>query len=149
MNLGVLSELKGQAWKLATFGTGIVGTAVAVGLGVCLLVEKAEHAKTEADRADLYSQIYTPKTGYLAQVTQLRTNYETCSASLVTQNAAIEKLAVAGTAALAEAERKLDDAQEQSRRANARVAEIMKPLVGTDTCQRSVEIYERIKKDLK
>lgn len=148
MNLGVISELKGQAWKLATIGTGIVGATVAVGLGVCLLVEKHEHAQTEAARAELHDQIYTPGTGYLAVQTQLRTNTATLQTSLDVQNAKIDKLARESTAALAEADQKLDIAQENSRRANARVSELMKPLVGADTCSRSVEMYDRIMKDL-
>lgn len=135
---------KAQAWKLATAGTA----TVALGLGVALVVEKIEHGKTEQARELLHAQIYDVGTGLIARNTQLATNVQQLQTTIDAQNVASQVRADRDAAALAEANKSLTAAQAATAKANARVAELMRPLVGKDFCTRVVEMDERILKDL-
>lgn len=141
----MITALLSAPWKLATAGA----VAVSIGLAGALFLEKRDHAVTEKARADLAAQIYTPGTGYLAQVAQLQTNVSTLDAKLSQQNDAIARQKSESDAAMAEAEKSLSSAQAATAAAERRIGVLMRPLVGQDVCQRMIEMDERFLETLK
>lgn len=137
--------IEARVWQLGTIGA----SAAAVGLGVALLVSGARLKDAQAARDHLQIAIDQPVTGWAARLTTCQNNTATLQASITGQNAQIDALKAEGVRRTAAAAAALADAQKETVKARANAAEIMKPLVGVDTCQRVNEADERLLEALK
>lgn len=118
-------------WKLATGAAAIVGL-VLVSL---LMASYFENRDLNTAKAELSRRIDDPKTGYVVQLAQARTNEETLKLVVKRQNAAYETLSAASKAQLAQTERKLELAQAETRRAEVRLENFMRTKPQGDTLE--------------
>jgi hypothetical protein len=137
----IAAWLAAQAWKI---GTG-VASAAALGLSVALMISQAQHG---ADVRKIASHEETIR-GLGAMLTQCRENTTMLEGAIRTQNTAIATQAAEGAKRLAAAEQGLATAQAATLAAERRIGVLMRPLVGADTCQRMIEMDERVLEDLK
>lgn len=133
----ILNELKAKIWQIAT-GASLL---ISAGLGVALLMEKIETRHLTKSRDRLEQLIHDPKTGYIAQLAQARTNYATIEGDLTDANRRIQDISDAGATNLAAAEAGLKTARIETAHANERAAAILNLKVkGSDQCERLIEI---------
>lgn len=106
--------------------------------GTYKLGERAEHAKMQlvVDRLD-------------ADLDQCHANGRALNAAIAGQNEAIRKNSAADAAKLATASTELTKAQQETREAQAVFSQLMRPLVGVDTCARVLEVDRRFLETLK
>lgn len=140
MGLGIIQEVRARAWQVAT----AAAVCASVGLAGALLIEKHDHKGTAKQLAATLEQ----RDDLIERNAQLYSNITSLQIAIDARNVAIQQQADRDAAALAEADQKLTAAQVATAKANARVAELMRPLVATDFCSRIVEMDERILKDL-
>lgn len=75
-------------------------------------------------------------------------NVATLDVAISRQNAAVAAKAAADQARLSLAERELASARAANAKSASRIAELMRPLVGADTCTRLIEVDERLTRSL-
>lgn len=109
--MDLLAPFTGQLWKVATGGAALV----ALVLSALLLSSYFENRNLVTQRNTLTASINDPKTGYIAQLAQARTNVETLKVEVASQNAAYTKLSADSQARLAASEKQLAAAQAQTR----------------------------------
>lgn len=140
MGLNIVQEIRARAWQAAT-----VGTAVALlGVSGAWLIEKHDHGRTRAE----LTAVQTDRDELVTRLAIANGNITNLSVAIDERNKAIDAQASRDAAALAEAGKRLAAAQAATAKANAKVADLMRPLVGQDYCSRVVEMDERIMKDL-
>lgn len=106
-----MSFLSGNLWKIATGGAAIL----AVILSSFLLSKTLENRDLTSQRNKLSQQINDPKTGYVAQLAQARTNEEQLKTAVARQNVAYAELSRTSAARIADSERRLAIAQSATR----------------------------------
>lgn len=106
--------------------------------GTFKLGERSEHAKMQlvVNRLD-------------ADLDQCHANGRALNAAIDGQNVAIQANSAADLAKLATASTELTRAQRETREAQSVVAQLMRPLVGVDTCARVLEVDRRFLETLK
>lgn len=102
--------LQGNLWKAATGAAGVVVLALAFLLATSYM----ENRSLANQRNKLSQQINDPKTGYIAKLAQAQSNVVILTMALDEQNKKIEKLGAEHRARVAEAERRLKEAQRQT-----------------------------------
>lgn len=141
----MIAWIEARIWQVGTIGA----SAAAIGLGIALLVSGARLKDAEAARDKLQASITAPGTGWAARLTTCQNNVVTLGSAIQTQNDAIKRTGEESAARLAAASAALKAAQRDNARAEAKVAALMKPLVGVNTCQRVIEADERLLESLK
>jgi len=142
----MIGWVQAQAWKLGTFGAA----AVALLLGVLLLVEKAETGRLTAANAALSDAIYNPQTGYIAQLSQCHTNVESLKASLDSQSTKVKALEADSNRRLAAAEEDLAEARATAARLEVRAdATLDYRPAGADACARVEDVRRKYLEALK
>lgn len=116
-----LSLFKGQLWKVATVITGILS----IGLVSLLLSSYFENRDLLNQRTELVKAINDPKTGYVAQLTQARTNVVQLEVALDTQRHSFEAKAAEREAVLARTAEQLAVAQQQTRAMEKRLSSFL------------------------
>jgi hypothetical protein len=106
------SFLTGSAWKLAFGGSAIVGLV----LSALLLASCFENRSLSSQRDALAQQINDPKTGYIAQLAQARTNVSQLQTAVETQNKNYTTLKKNSEARLAASQAALTAARSHSRK---------------------------------
>jgi hypothetical protein len=129
------SFITAHLWKIATGGAAVF----ALVLGVFLLSSYSENRGLSQQRDAFAEKINNPKTGYIAQLAQARTNVEQLKTVVETQNAAIDRLSAEGAARLAASERRLAAAQAETRVLERKVAVFM------STKPQGVTLDERVR----
>lgn len=137
--------IEARVWQIGAIGGGLV----AAGLAVSLAITAANLHRVEKERDDVRASITAPVTGWAARLTTAQNNAATLEGRVKDQNARIDALGRDSAARLAEAEKALTAAQRGQAVAEAKVAKIMKPLVGADTCLRVIEADERLMESLR
>lgn len=139
------SFLAGSAWKLAFGGSAIVGLV----LSALLLASYFENRSLSSQRDQLAQQINDPKTGYIAQLVQARTNVAQLQTTIETQNKAYDKLEKDSAAALAASKARLAAAQAQTRQVERQLGHFLatKPQ-GATLEDRIRDIDDRAMKEL-
>lgn len=151
--IGLLTFAARAGGLLKAFTTSKVGMAViAVALiaaGLFALYNTGFVAGRKAGRAEVQATIDQPVTGWKARLATCQGNTVVLQGALASQNDRIDSLGRDSAARLAEAEKGLAAAQRGQAAAEARVAKIMKPLVGADTCLRVIEADQRLMESLR
>lgn len=103
--------LSGQVWRIAT------GAAAVIALAMMALLMSSYFTNRELtqQRDVLANRINDPKSGYVAQLAQARTNVEQLKVAVAVQNAAYDKLSAESAARLAESKRQLAAAQAETK----------------------------------
>ncbi len=114
----LLSFFQGHLWKVATIGAGVI-SLILVSL---LIASTFENRDLSNARAVLASRIDDPKTGYVAQLAQARTNEETLKLVVKRQNEAYTTLSAKSKSDLALTEAALVVAQRETKLAESRLA---------------------------
>lgn len=117
----MLNIFTGQLWKWATGGAAVVAL-ILCGL---LMTSYFENQSLTKQRNALAQQINDPKTGYIAQLSQARTNVAQLRQTIAVQNREIDRLSAESRARLAEAERRLAAAQAATRRMERQLAQFL------------------------
>lgn len=132
-------------WKIATGGAAIL----ALVLGFFLLTTTLENRSLTKQRDKLSLSITDPNTGYIARLTQSRTNVVTLEGAIKTQNEAYEKQSKAAQAELARLKKELSAAQAETRASERRLSQFLatKPK-GNTLAERVTDIDNRVLKDL-
>lgn len=112
------SFLTGQLWKIATGGAVVV----AILLSGLLVASSFENKDLMKQRNTLAAQINDPKTGFIAQLSQLRTNQAVLTQAIETQNVAYDKLSKESAARLAATRAALLVAQRETNTAERKLA---------------------------
>lgn len=112
-----MSWLTGQAWKIATGGAVVITLL----LSALLMASYFQNRDLSSARAELARRIDDPKTGYVVQLAQARTNEATLKAVVTRQNAAYATLSATSRAQLAQSERALALAQARTREMEVRL----------------------------
>jgi hypothetical protein len=141
----MIAWLEARAWQVGTIGAA----AVALGLAVALSISTARLHDAQTARDALQASIDAPGTGWAARLTTCTNNTATLKAGIEAQNGQIEGLRAEGAKRLAEADKAVTAAQRDAAKAQAKIAALMKPLVGADTCLRVIEADERLLETLK
>lgn len=129
------SFLTGQCWKYATGAAAVV----ALILSSLLLASYFQNRGLETEKEKLAQLINDPKTGYIAQLAQARTNVAQLQRAVETQNAAIERLSAEGKARLAESERRLAAAQAQTKQMEKKLAGFLATKPQGDTLEDRIQ----------
>jgi hypothetical protein len=103
----MMSFFTGNLWKFATGGAALV----AIVLSALLMSSYFENRDLVSQRDSLSKSISDPKTGYVAQLAQARTNVATLEVAVERQSAAYDELSKASTARLAATRAELAKAQ--------------------------------------
>lgn len=141
----MIAFLTGRLWQVGAIGAGVL----AAGLAISLALTSANLHRVEKERDDVRASIEAPVTGWAARLTTAQDNASRLKAAVDDQNARIDALGRDSAARIAEAEKGLAAAQRGQAAAEAKVAKIMKPLVGADTCLRVIEADERLMESLR
>lgn len=141
----MIAWLEARVWQ---FGTA-VATLAAFGLAISLSITTARLHDAQKSRDALQASIDTPVTGWAARLTTCQNNTETLQAGIAAQNGQVEGLRAEGAKRMAEAQAALVAAEKRAAADQDRIAKLMKPLVGVDTCQRVIEADERLLESLK
>jgi len=140
-----MNILTGQLWKIATVGAGIL-TIVLMG---ALTMSYFDNKELDKAKAELTARINDPKTGYVVQLAQARTNEATLKVQVERQTAAYKELSAKDQAKLAETERQLKLAQEKTRVMEKRLADFMSTKPRGDTLDARVrDIDDRAMEEL-
>lgn len=110
--------LTGKLWKIATGGAALI----ALGLTILLMTTYIENKDLTKQRNELARQINDPKTGYIAQLAQSRTNVETLKEEVRYQNQELDRLSKESRERLAATERRLRAAQQETRQMEKQLA---------------------------
>jgi hypothetical protein len=137
--------VQAQAWKLGTGAALATAVTLAVALGVC----SVQKGRAETARDALAASIDAPLTGWAARLSQCSANVDVLDDAIDGQNRVIEEAGKASTARLAEAAKSVAAARRDQVQSDAKIAVLMKPLVGADTCLRVIEADERLMRSLK
>lgn len=111
----------GSLWKIMT---GLAGVTTLV-MGGFLIHSYFDNRSLTNQRNALSKEINDPKTGYVAQLFQARTNVSTLRVAIDEQNKAYHTLSEASKKALADSERRLAEAQKRTKLAEQRVSRFM------------------------
>lgn len=141
----MIAWLEARVWQ---FGT-VVATLAAFGLAITLSIANARLHDAQTSRDALQASIDTPVTGWAARLTTAKNNAATLDAAIKAQNATIDAMGKDSARRLATASAALAEADKRTASDQARIAKLMKPLVGVDTCQRVIEADERLLESLK
>jgi len=141
----MIAGLEARVWQFGTIGA----TAVAFGLAIALSIATARLHDAQVSRDALTASIETPVTGWAARLTTARNNASVLETSIGDQNAKIDALSKDSAARLALATAALAAADKRAAGDQARIAKLLKPLVGSNTCQRVIEADERLLESLK
>lgn len=137
-----------KAFAKSKFGQAVIAL-VLIAVGLLALYNAGFVSGRKAGRAEVTATIEQPVTGWKARLSTCQESSDVLLGSIDTQNAAIEALRKDGEVRLAEADKALTKAQKGQAAAEAKVAKIMKPLVGVDTCMRVIEADERLMESLR
>lgn len=105
--MSITSLFTGHLWKIATGGAVILSLV----LMSLLLSATFTNKDLTKQRNEMAQSINDPKTGYVALLSQARTNVATLRTQLEVQNVAIDKMSKESAAKLAESRRQLVLAQ--------------------------------------
>lgn len=141
----MIAWLEARVWQIGT----AVATVTAFGLAVALSTTTARLHDAQTAAAALTASIDAPVTGWAARLTTCQNNTATLDAGIAAQNGQIDALKVDGAKRLAEADKAVSAAQRDAAKSEAKIAALMKPLVGADTCLRVIEADERLLETLK
>lgn len=100
----------GGVWKIATIGAGVITLL----LGSLLTASYFENRDLMKQRGELIAQITDPKTGYVAQLSQARTNVATLTQNLDDQRHSFELKAEERERVLATTQAELEAAQKKT-----------------------------------
>ena len=140
------SLASGLMWKI---GTGLAAV-VALILGFFLVTASIENHNLTKERDKLSKSITDPNTGYIARLTQSRTNVVTLEAAVKAQNESYKKQSEAASAEMARLKKELAAAQAQTREYERRLNAFMATKPQGDTLEKRVtDIDNRILKDLR
>lgn len=132
-------------WKIATGAVALITIAL-MGL---LLATYFENRDLMKQRDTLSMSINDPRTGYVAQLAQARTNVETLKAEVSRQNQAYSNLSASSEARLADATRRLAAAQRETRIIEQKLAVFLSTEPQGSTLEAQVlDIDNRILKEL-
>lgn len=140
--------LKGGAmlWKIGT-GFAVIGALV---LTILLMASYKETSDIRKQRDSLIVQINDPKTGYVAQLSQSRTNVVQLTTAIERQKIQFREREAENIRVLETTRKKLNAAQAESRKAQAEVrAFLATPPKGNTAAERMEDIDRRILEDLK
>lgn len=140
--------LKGGSllWKLGT-GIAVIGSLV---LTVLLMASYRETTDIRKQRDAMSIQINDPKTGYVAQLAQSRTNVVQLTTAIERQVIQFREREAENTRILESTRKQLNAAQAESRKAQAEVrAFLASPPKGNTAAERMEDIDRRILEDLK
>lgn len=112
-----MSILDGQLWKVATAAAGVVSLV----LIALLLAANVENRNLMKQRTELSKQINDPETGFVARLTQARTNEAQLRVAIERQRQTFQAAAEQNNARLVETERQLAAAQVQTRQMETRL----------------------------
>lgn len=141
----MIAWLEARVWQVGTIGA----TAVAFGLAIALSISTARLHDAQADRDALRTSIETPVTGWAARLTTCQNNTASLRAGIEAQNGQIDALKADGAKRLAAANAAIAAADKRAASDQVRIAKLLKPLVGADTCQRVIEADERLLESLR
>lgn len=141
----MIAWLEARVWQIGT----TVATVTAFGLAVALSTTTARLHDAQTAAAALTASIDAPVTGWAARLTTCQNNTATLDAAIQSQNAAIKRNGEEAAARLAMASAALSAAQRDAAKSEVKIAALMKPLVGADTCLRVIEADERLLESLK
>jgi hypothetical protein len=139
------SFLTGSLWKLA-FGGATIMTLI---LSALLMASYFENRSLSSQRDELAQQINDPKTGYIAQLAQSRTNVAQLQLALTNQNEAYQKLKNDSDVALKASAIKLQAAKTETKIAERKLGQFLstKPQ-GSSLEQRIQDIDQRALREL-
>lgn len=140
----MIGWIEKQAWKIASAGLLIL----VISLGVALVRMTVDRNDTEKQRAALELSIEKPVTGWRSRLLTCQDNGERLKGAISDQNQRITDLGAASDAKIKEATKAVDAANKQSAKAEAKIKDLMRPLVGADTCLRVIEADERLLRSL-
>lgn len=115
------SFLTGNLWKIAT---GIVGV-ISLGLIAALIATNFETQSLMKQRDALSAQINDPVTGYVAQLSQARTNVAQLTKAIEVEKASFQKLEKESNVRLQQTEKELAAAQVRTRDMQRRLNSFM------------------------
>jgi Skp family chaperone for outer membrane proteins len=133
------------AWALSNLFKilGVVGAIASLVLGFQLLLARIEVGRLNHDNAALHDRIENPKTGYVAELAQCRTNKATLQGALDDQTAEVRKLSDEGVKRLDAATRKLSDALKAAGKHDAIAQDTLtRQPQGADSCSRMLDIQK-------
>jgi hypothetical protein len=123
--------------QAALWGAGIAAALVAVPL----IVQTVRLELIKNERDGLRAEISDPDTGYIARLTQCRSNGARLAAEIERQNGAIEGLESRMADAIAAAEAEAADAREEAAGLRARARRfIERPIAGETACARAADV---------
>ena len=143
--MSVLDKIRAAGWQIGAVTAGLA----AVGLAVAVLAGHAQLKAARADRDQARAAIEAPVTGWAARLAQCQLNAGALQRAIDGQNAAIKANGEESARRLQAAAEAVDQAQRGAARAEAKVAALMKPLAGFDTCARVIEADQRLLESLK
>lgn len=141
----MIAWLEARVWQ---FGT-IVASVMAFGLAIALSISGARLHDAQTSRDALQASIDAPVTGWAARLTTAQNNAATLEDEIKDRNATIDAMGKDSARRLATASAALAEADKRAASDQARIAKLMKPLVGVDTCQRVIEADERLLESLR
>lgn len=135
----ILDTLKAQAWKIATILAGVVSLS----LVAFLIAANFENRDLMSQRQALAQSINDPKTGYIAQLSQARTNVETLKVAIDEQRKRFQAEAVKNNASLRAAEQRLAVAQAQTKDMEVRLNRFLSTAPKGDTPEEQLRDIDR------
>ncbi len=141
----MIGFLTGRLWQAGAIGAGVT----ALGLALALAVTSANLHRVEKERDDVRDSITAPVTGWAARLTTVQANQARLQAAVNDQNARLAAISADGAGRIAAADKDLVEARRGQTKAEAHVARLMKPLVGSDLCLRVQEADARLMETLK
>lgn len=140
------SDARSNTWKIGAIVAGLGAAALAV----WLVVLHFDNKHLTKANARLDSLINDPKTGYVVKLVQAHANVDTLQHSVEMQTKALKDRSDADARQLAETQAKLAAAQEQTRKADARVHDILsRPLQGKTTGDQCIDADRQLMETLK
>lgn len=143
--MSAFDKIRAAGWQIGAIAAGVA----AVGLTASVLWGQAQLKAARAERDQVRAAIEAPGTGWAARLAQSQLNNVTLQRAIDGQNAAIKANSEESARRLQAATEAVDQAKRDTARSKAKVAALMKPLSGFDTCARVIEADQRLLESLK
>ena len=137
--MSFISDITSAPWKMATIGAGVL-TLI---MGGFMVSTHFQNNRLEEQIEELNASINDPKTGYVAQLVQAKTNFENVKQELEYQNRVFEEKSARDAAQLAETKRQLAAAQAATRAAERKIASFLATPPQGDTLEERILDVDR------
>jgi hypothetical protein len=143
--MGILNDAEDLSGGILWKAGAVAGGVAAVVLGIALTVSNVEKGHLQKDYDKVELTISDPHTGYLVQLAQSRTNVDTLTVQVNSQNDRINAISAADSARIAALTLAVDTANQAAAVSHSKMLAVMSaPLTAATACGQYDEVDARV-----